>query len=137
MIKKSNISQSELEAEKTFDATSLESFKERLKEFVGSKGKYMPYTKSITLRLNEPLLENVQIIDTPGLNDPVPSRSKRTLEFLDRCDCAFVLTPAGQFADSNDMNLLDKLEKNAVVKAYLIASKVDIDLYGSEKTKLR
>lgn len=133
MIKKSNISQSELEAEKTFDATSLESLKERLKEFVGSKGKYMPYTKSITLRLNEPLLENVQIIDTPGLNDPVPSRSKRTLEFLDRCDCAFVLTPAGQFADSNDMNLLDKLEKNAVVKAYLIASKVDIDLYGSEK----
>lgn len=129
LIKKSKISLGELEAHKDFSG-DLEAIRTKLSDYVGESGKFMPFTKSITLRLNNEFLQDVQIIDTPGLNDPVPSRSARTLEFLDKCDAALVLSPAGQFLNASDVDLLDKLDKNSTTKIFFVASRADSQLHG-------
>lgn len=129
LIKKSKISLAELEAHKDFSG-DLGAIRAKLSDFVGESGKFMPFTKSITLRLNNEFLQDVQIIDTPGLNDPVPSRSARTLEFLDKCDVALVLSPAGQFLNASDVDLLDKLDKNSTTKIFFVASRADSQLHG-------
>lgn len=132
-ISQSQVSASEREANKDFQG-SLSEIRAKLKDYVGSSGKFMPFTKSITLRLDNEFLKDVQIIDTPGLNDPVPSRSARTNEILRECDAVLVLSPAGQFMDQNDVILVRKLA-GSVAHIFVIASKGDSELYGSEKDK--
>lgn len=132
-ISQSQVSASEREANKDFQG-SLSEIRAKLKDYVGSSGKFMPFTKSITLRLDNEFLKDVQIIDTPGLNDPVPSRSARTNEILRECDAVLVLSPAGQFMDQNDVILVRKLA-GSVARIFVIASKGDSELYGSEKDK--
>lgn len=132
-ISQSQVSASEREANKDFQG-SLSEIRAKLKDYVGSSGKFMPFTKSITLRLDNEFLKDVQIIDTPGLNDPVPSRSARTNEILRECDAVLVLSPAGQFMDQNDVILVRKLS-GSVARIFVIASKGDSELYGSEKDK--
>ncbi len=132
LIKKSKISLAELESNKDFSG-DLEAICAKLSDYVGENGKFMPFTKSITLRLDNEFLQDVQIIDTPGLNDPVPSRSARTLEFLDKCDAALVLSPAGQFLNASDVDLLDKLDKNSTTKIFFVASRADSQLHGHIK----
>ena len=129
LIKKRKISLAELESNKDFSG-DLEAIRVKLNDYVGSEGKFMPFTKSITLRLDNEFLQDVQIIDTPGLNDPVPSRSARTLEFLDKCDAALVLSPAGQFLNASDVDLLDRLDRNSTTKIFFVASRADSQLHG-------
>lgn len=132
-ISQSQVSASEREANKEFQG-ELSEIQAKLKDYVGSEGKFMPFTKSITLCLDNEFLKDVQIIDTPGLNDPVPSRSARTNEILRECDAVLVLSPAGQFMDQNDVILVRKLA-GSVARIFVIASKGDNELYGSEKDK--
>lgn len=129
LIKNSGISLADLEAHKDFSG-DLEAICAKLSDYVGENGKFMPFTKSITLRLDNEFLQNVQIIDTPGLNDPVPSRSSRTMDFLDKCDAALVLSPAGHFLSETDVDLLDKLDKNSTTKIFFVASRADSQLHG-------
>lgn len=132
LLKKSKISFAELESHKDFSG-DLEAIRTKLSDFVGESGKFMPFTKSITLRLNDEFLQNVQIIDTPGLNDPVPSRSARTLEFLDKCDAALVLSRAGQFLAQSEVELLDRLANlGSTARIFFVASKADEALSGDE-----
>lgn len=135
LIKKRNIDSATLQEHKSFSGSLGEIQKVLKDDYVGENGKYMPFIKSITLRLNNPFLQNVEIVDTPGLNDPVPSRSKRTLEFLDKVDVAIVLSSASHFASSNDMELLNRLCSNATAKVYFVASKADNALMGDEYSK--
>lgn len=135
LIKNRNITRNELEKHKSFSG-SLQKIQKALKDdYVGENGKFMPFTKSISLRLNNEFLQNVEIVDTPGLNDPVPSRSKRTLDFLDKVDVTIVLSFAGHFASEDDMGLLNRLCSNATAKVYFVASKADNALMGDEYSK--
>ena len=131
-IEKSALNLSELEKHKEFQG-SLSEIQAKLKDYVGSEGKFMPFTKSITLRLDNEFLKDVQIIDTPGLNDPVPSRSVRTIEFLDKCDGVIVLLQASQLLSQSDTLLLDRLtNKGSTARLFFVASKADDALMGDE-----
>lgn len=114
---------------------NINEIKQKLKDdYVGESGKFMPYTQSITLRLNNEALKDIQIVDTPGLNDPVPSRSARTTDYIDQCDCALILSPAGQFMDQGDVDLLKTLaNKAATARICFIASKSDGELHMEYK----
>ena len=106
----------------------------RLKELVSAEGAETHFTKSVTLYLPEDQLRDVEIIDTPGTNDPVVSREQRTRDLLATCDVVFVVCPAGQFLSAEDMDLMNRVHsKEGVQEFYLIASQVDNQLYGSEK----
>ncbi len=60
-------------------ANSLEELHQKLLQFVGANGKFMPYTKAVQISLNNPNLKDLEVIDTPGVNDPIcgkPSRQR-------------------------------------------------------------
>lgn len=97
-----------------------------LKEYVGADGKYTPFVKYIELGMNEPVLKDLEIIDTPGLNDPIVSRSIVTKRFLKNCDAAFIMSFCGQFMSAQDVTfLLKALPQEGIGHVVLIGSKFD------------
>lgn len=97
-----------------------------LKEYVGAEGKYTPFVKYIELGMNEPMLKDLEIIDTPGLNDPIVSRSIVTKRFLKNCDAAFLMSFCGQFMSAQDVTfLLKALPQEGIRHVVLIGSKFD------------
>lgn len=97
-----------------------------LKEYVGAEGKYTPFVKYIELGMNEPMLKDLEIIDTPGLNDPIVSRSIVTKRFLKNCDTAFLMSFCGQFMSAQDVTfLLKALPQEGIRHVVLIGSKFD------------
>ena len=136
-IQKNPLTQSELKSHELRQIQgSLNEVKNELLNFVGESGKFMPYTKSLCLNLDDEFLKDVQIIDTPGLNDPMKSRSARTSEFLNNCDAVLVLSPAEQFLDASDTNLIAQLsDVGGAARIVFVASKADSELFGSEKDK--
>ncbi len=104
----------------------ISDFNELLEEYVGEKGRYTPFVKSVTIKADIPDIKNISIVDTPGLNDPVPSRRVKTQEFIERCDAAFFLSRASYFLDSNDMALISsQLPQKGIKKLVLIGSQYD------------
>ena len=97
-----------------------------LNDYVGEDGKYTPVVKAVILYLNNEEFKGLSIVDTPGLNDPIPSRTQRTREFMEICDVVFFLSQAGSFLDKSDWDLLSaQLPQKGVKKLVLIASKYD------------
>ena len=94
----------------------------------------MPFTKSVKLYIPEEGLKGLEIVDTPGVNDPVQSREERTNSFYRQCDVVLVVSPSGQFLSSEDMELMGRVTtKNGIQEAYIIASQADNQLFGSAK----
>lgn len=97
-----------------------------LNDYVGEDGKYTPIVKAVILYLNKEEYKGLSIVDTPGLNDPIASRTLRTKEFMEVCDVVFFLSQAGSFLDKSDWTLLStQLPQKGVKRLVLIASKYD------------
>ncbi len=97
-----------------------------LDTYVGANGKVTPIVKSVTLCINRPELEGLSIVDTPGTNDPIVSRTQTTKDFLAECDVVFFLTVASQALDRQDIDLLQmQLPGQGVGDIRLIASRFD------------
>lgn len=132
-IKKSGINASSIGEKEILTCSSYDELNEKLKNYVGSSGEYTPFTKSITLKLNEEMLKDVKIIDTPGVNDPIVSRENRTKELIAKCDVVFLVSPAGQFLNDVDLELLSNVnEKNGIKEFHIVASQFDLQLSASE-----
>ncbi|GAA8636082.1 hypothetical protein HpDR72_13840 [Helicobacter pylori] len=107
-------------------ANSLEELNQKLLQFVGADGKYMPYTKAVQISLNNPNLKDLEVIDTPGVNDPIVSREERTKALLKDCDVVFIISPSGQFLTDSDMSLFDRVShKEGLQEIYFVASQAD------------
>ena len=65
---------------------------DNLNNYVGEDGKFTPIVKAVTLYLNKEEFKGLSIVDTPGLNDPIASRTIRTKEFMEVCDVVFFLS---------------------------------------------
>ena len=112
----------------------LSALQGQLEEYVGADGPYMPFTKSVNIRLPQENLKDIEIVDTPGINDPVQSREIRTREHLDRCDVVLVVSPAGQFMNKVDEDLMDRItSKEGIRELFVVAAQADMQLYGSAK----
>jgi len=110
--------------------------KSELNNYVGSKGKYTPLVKYTELHLNNPLIKGMEIIDTPGLNDPILSRGQKTKDFLKNCDVVFVLSYVGQFLGNEDIEFIrTTLPAEGVQKAIIIGSKFDSGLLDYKERK--
>lgn len=107
-------------------ANSLEELNQKLLQFVGADGKYMPYTKAVQISLNNPNLKDLEVIDTPGVNDPIVSREECTKALLKDCDVVFIVSPSGQFLTDSDMSLFDRVSnKEGLQEIYFVASQAD------------
>jgi GTPase Era involved in 16S rRNA processing len=115
--------------EKGLDRIKFDSYEElisNLNDYVGEDGKFTPIVKAVTLYLNKEEFKGLSIVDTPGLNDPIASRTIRTKEFMEVCDVVFFLSQSGSFLDKSDWILLSsQLPQKGVKKLVLIASKYD------------
>ncbi|WP_183001893.1 dynamin-like GTPase family protein [Helicobacter pylori] len=107
-------------------ANSLQELNQKLLQFVGANGKFMPYTKAVQISLNNPNLKDLEVIDTPGVNDPIVSREERTKALLKDCDVVFIVSPSGQFLTDSDMDLFDRVShKEGLQEIYFVASQAD------------
>lgn len=115
--------------EKGIDVIAFDTYEDlmaRLNDYVGEDGKFTAIIKSVTLYLNKEEFKGLSIVDTPGLNDPIASRTIRTKEFMEVCDVVFFLSQAGSFLDKSDWTLLSsQLPQKGVKRLVLIASKYD------------
>lgn len=112
--------------ETRIQADSLEELNQKLYQFVGKEGKFMPYTKAVQISLNNPNLKDLEIIDTPGVNDPIVSREARTKALLKECDVVFVIIPSGNFLTDSGMDLFDRVSnKEGIQRVYFVASQAD------------
>lgn len=111
---------------------SIEDVASRLGEYVGSTGKYTAVTNNVEIGFPFETLKDITVVDTPGFDDPVPSRDAQARNALKKCDVIFILSPAGQFCNQEDKNNIEKIEKGeAVPEIHVIASKIDSEL-GNE-----
>lgn len=105
---------------------SAESLMDKLNEYVGENGKHTPLVKDVAIMLDIPELNEISVIDTPGLNDAIASRTEKTKDFIGECDVVFFLSRASAFLDSNDMKLVtSQLPSKGVNKLVLICSQFD------------
>ncbi|BEE28646.1 hypothetical protein ATCC49503_01660 [Helicobacter pylori] len=105
-------------------ANSLQELNQKLLQFVGANGKFMPHTKAVGISLNNPNLKDLEVIDTPGVNDPIVSREERTK--LKDCDVVFIVSPSNQFLTDSDMDLFDRVSnKEGLQEIYFVASQAD------------
>ncbi|QQW72143.1 GTPase [Helicobacter pylori] len=107
-------------------ANNLQELNQKLLQFVGANGKFMPCTKAVQISLNNPNLKDLEVIDTPGVNDPIASREERTKALLKDCDVVFIVSPSGQFLTDSDMDLFDRVSnKEGLQEIYFVASQAD------------
>lgn len=85
--------------------TQEDSF-ENLIEYVGADGKYISITKSVNIYYPKEYLKGVEIVDTPGFNDPIVSREERTKAFLKKADVVLMMLYAGRPFDATDRDIL-------------------------------
>ncbi|KAA6336794.1 GTPase Der [termite gut metagenome] len=104
-----------------------------LLEYVGADGEYVAITKSVTIKYPEERLKGVQVVDTPGFNDPVVSREERTTEFLAKADVVVLLLYAGRAFDETDRDILFEKVKNVGIGKIIIGvNKYDLAIANGE-----
>lgn len=113
-------------------ANSYDELKGQLNDYVGSSGKYMPFTRELHLGMPLESMKGIEVLDTPGINDPIKSREQRTYELLKDCSVAFIVSPAGQFMSEQDFDLAERLNgREGTQEIYIVASQVDLTLSSS------
>ncbi|WRD39370.1 dynamin family protein [Helicobacter pylori] len=124
-MKKSGLTNTETK-DSRIQANSLEELNQKLLQFVGANGKFMPCTKAVGISLNNPNLKDLEVIDTPGVNDPIVSREERTKALLKDCHVVFIVSPSNQFLTDSDMDLFDRVSnKEGLQEIYFVASQTD------------
>lgn len=101
-------------------------------EYAGADGKYISITKSVTIYYPKEYLKGVEIVDTPGFNDPIVSREERTKDFLKKADVVLMMLYAGRPFDATDRDIIFKNVRQCGIGKVLIGiNKYDIP-YCSE-----
>lgn len=117
----------------TISVASVGELSGKLEDYVGSSGKYTPFTRSVSIELPIDSLKGVCIVDTPGFNDPVPSRDERARKALGDCNVILILSRAGQFLTENDKDVMAKItKKDGIRELYIIQSQIDSELFSNE-----
>ena len=120
--------------------TSLDSYLGKTKEdsfnqlieYVGAEGKYVSITKSVTIYYPNECLKGVEVVDTPGFNDPIVSREERTKAFLAKADVVIMMLYAGRPFDATDRDIIFKNVRQCGIGKVLVGiNKYDIP-YCSE-----
>lgn len=106
--------------------TKEDSF-ENIIEYVGADGKYVSITKSVKIYYPKEYLKGVEIVDTPGFNDPIVSREERTKEFLKKADVVLMMLYAGHPFDATDRDIIFKnISQCGIGKVLIGINKYDI-----------
>jgi GTP-binding protein EngB required for normal cell division len=104
-----------------------------LMDYVGAEGKYVAITKSAKIVYPLDMLKGMQIVDTPGFNDPVVSREERSMQFLAKADVVILLLYSGRAFDETDSKIIfEKVRGVGVGKIIIAINKYDVDIEKGE-----
>ena len=123
----------------TFYADDVAGLQGLLNQYAGNDGRYTALVKSTVLTLPDESLKGFEVVDTPGMNDPVQSRSQKTRDYMANCDVVFFLSRCSQFLDESDVRLLsEQLPGKGVKRLVLVAGQFDSTLLddGYDRTSL-
>jgi predicted GTPase len=110
---------------------------DKLIDYVGADGKYIAITKSVKIYMPLNYLKGVEIVDTPGLNDPIVSREERTKDFLSRADAVIMLLYAGRAFDSTDKDIIfNKLRGIGIGKLLIGVNKYDLCIENDSESDI-
>lgn len=110
-----------------------------INEYAGENGRYTALVKATSLELPMEELKGLDLVDTPGMNDPVISRTQKTKDYMAQCDVVFFLSRCSQFLDQSDTDLLHlQLPGKGVKRIVLVAGQYDSVLLddGYDRTSL-
>lgn len=100
---------------------------DHLPDYVGATGRWVALTKAVRITMPLDYLKGVEIVDTPGLNDPIASREERTRDFLHNADAVVLLLYAGRAFDATDCDILTRQVAQAGVGRVLVGiNKYDV-----------
>ena len=98
---------------------------DKLRRFVGSNGDMTPLVKSVTIRSSQGMAD-LDIVDTPGINDPIASRSRQAMRMLGPCDAVLMLSYAGQFMGEQDVKFFKgRIPSEGIKHCLVVGSKFD------------
>lgn len=110
----------------TFYAEDMAGLQGLLNQYAGNDGRYTALVKSTVLTLPDDSLKGFEVVDTPGMNDPIQSRSQKTRDYMANCDVVFFLSRCSQFLDESDVDLLaEQLPGKGVKRLVLVAGQFD------------
>lgn len=102
---------------------------EKLSDYTSAKysNKRCNLIKYVELRTDLSFLQDgVEIVDTPGLDDPVIQREEITKEYISRCDMMFHLMNVSQSATKKDVEfIIDALLYQNISKLLVIITRAD------------
>ena len=124
-VRKPDIQELMKQKTKSLEFSSILNLKESLKDYISENGKYINVVKFVSIYLNYEPIRYIEIIDTPGINDPIVSRSMKTQKFVETCDILFLLSRASQFLETSDIRLLTQIYRKKSAKIYIVSSKFD------------
>ncbi len=105
---------------------SHEELMEELQQYVSESGKYTPFVKSTVIYIDNEDLIDMTIVDTPGYDDPIQSRTIKTKDFMELCDVVFFLSKASSFMNHEDIDLfMNQLPNKGVKKMVFVCSRFD------------
>jgi uncharacterized protein YukE len=114
---------------------SITDLQGELHRYVGANGEFTSVTKTLYLYLPEEGLKGIEIVDTPGVNDPIVSREERTNEFLRSCHGVFLLSYTGQFCSNTDLTFLkERVYDQGINSVVVLGSKFDSGLIDIART---
>lgn len=97
-----------------------------LQDYVGAEGTYTSVVKNLIVHLKDERLKGIQIVDTPGVNDPIVSRENKTRQYLQSSHGVFFLSYSGRFFDSTDTTFLtERIGSQGIGEIVVLASKYD------------
>lgn len=107
-----------------------------INDYVGVEGRFTPLVESSELALPLPELAGIEIVDTPGMNDPVVSRTDKTRSYMAQCDVVFFLSHSSNLLNAPDQELLAaQLPAKGVKRLVLVAAQFDTVLDDEQGDK--
>ena len=71
-------------------------------------GVYTPFVKQVTIYADNPLLKDLMVVDTPGINDPNEIRASLTENWIKNADAVLYVTYAGQALSKPDIDFIHR-----------------------------
>lgn len=108
------------EGSRTHTLGSVAELQAVLNDYVGVDGRYTPVVAATEIDWPHSALQGIEIVDTPGVNDPIHSRVQKTRDYLAACDVVFLLSRASNFLDEHDVGLFAQRAPDKGVKRLLL-----------------
>ena len=96
-----------------------------LKQYSDVGGEFSDYVDHIEIYIDDSRLKGLEIVDTPGLGDPVVSRSQKAHDESRTAEVVFYLSTARHFMDMEDADEFARLKKAGCRNMVLVMSQFD------------